>query len=130
MMAVSICYDLKTFSAAAASIDPATQINSMCTVSAESEVVSLKNSGMPPAEISRAVCLAVVNRLATIVRKVGYGDHLVFTGGFANSPVMISLLEQELGVPVHVPDYHTITGALGAALQAKNSTFLKASHFR
>ena len=119
MMAVSLGYDLKTFSAAAASMDSAAQINSMCAVFAESEVVSMKNSGMPPAEISRAVCLAVVNRLATMVRKVGYGDHLVFSGGVANSPVMISMLEQELGVPVQVPDFPSITGALGAALQAE-----------
>jgi len=74
---------------------------------------------MPPAEIARAVHLAVANRLATMVRKVGYGDHLVFSGGVANSPVMVSLLAQELRVPVLVPDHPSIVGALGAALQAE-----------
>ena len=119
MMAVSLGYSMAQFSEAAAGIAQATPINSMCAVFAESEVVSLKNSGMPPAEIARSVCLAVVNRLATMVRKVGYSDHLVFTGGVANSPVMVSLLQQELGVPILVPDYPSITGALGAALQAE-----------
>jgi predicted CoA-substrate-specific enzyme activase len=119
MMAVSLGYSMSDFCAAAASIDQATPINSMCAVFAESEVVSLKNSGMPPAEIARAVHLAVANRLATMVRKVGCGDHLVFSGGVANNRIMVSLLEQDLGVPVLVPEHPSIVGALGAALQAE-----------
>lgn len=119
MMAVSLGYSMAEFSAAAASVEQATPINSMCAVFAESEVVSLKNSGMPPAEIARAVHLAVANRLATMVRKVGFSDHLVFSGGVANNKVMVALLEQELGVPVLVPDHPSIVGALGAALQAE-----------
>jgi len=119
MMAVSLGYGMAEFSAAAAGVEQATPINSMCAVFAESEVVSLKNSGMSPAEIARAVHLAVANRLATMVRKVGFGDHLVFSGGVANNKVMVALLEQELGVPVLVPDHPSIVGALGAALQAE-----------
>jgi predicted CoA-substrate-specific enzyme activase len=119
MMAVSLGYSMAEFGAAAASVEQATPINSMCAVFAESEVVSLKNSGMPPAEIARAVHLAVASRLATMVRKVGFGDHLVFSGGVANSKTMQVLLEQELGIPVLVTGYPSIAGALGAALQAE-----------
>lgn len=119
MMAVSLGYEMTRFSSAAAEVDQAAPINSMCAVFAESEVVSLKHSGMPANEIARAVHLAVANRLATMVRKAGYGDHLVFSGGVANNTVMAALLEQELGVPVLVPSHPSIVGALGAALQAE-----------
>lgn len=119
MMAVSLGFSMSDFSAAADSVDQATPINSMCAVFAESEVVSLKNSGTPPEGIARSVHLAVANRLATMVRKVGFGDHLVFTGGVANNRLMVALLEQDLGVPVLVPEYPSIVGALGAALHAE-----------
>lgn len=118
MMAVSLGYSMADFSAAATCVEQASPINSMCAVFAESEVVSLKNSGMPPAEIARAVHLAVAKRLASMVHKIGVKDQLVFSGGVANNKLMVSLLEQELEVPVLVPDHPSIVGALGAALQA------------
>jgi (R)-2-hydroxyacyl-CoA dehydratese activating ATPase len=118
MMAVSLGYELEAFGRAAAEAQGETRINSMCAVFAESEVVSLKNRGIPAAEISRSVHLAVASRLATMVGKSGYGDHLVFTGGVANNQTMVRLLERELGVPLLVPANPSITGALGAALHA------------
>ncbi|GFE61707.1 acyl-CoA dehydratase activase [Geobacter sp. AOG2] len=118
MMAVSLGYALEDFDLAAAEAGQGSPINSMCAVFAESEVVSLKNRGVPPAVIARSVHLAVAGRLAAMVAKSGYGDHLVFTGGVANNATLIGLLEKELGVPVQVPDTPSIVGALGAALHA------------
>jgi activator of 2-hydroxyglutaryl-CoA dehydratase len=83
-------------------------------------VVSLRNRGVPPAEIARSVHLAIASRLAAMVSKSGHGDHLVFTGGVANNTVLAKLLEQNLGVPVIVPESPSIIGALGAALHARN----------
>ena len=90
----------------------------MCAVFAESEVVSLKNRGVPPEAIARSVHLAVAGRLATMVAKCGYGDHLVFSGGVANSATLVRMLENELGVAILVPPVPSIVGALGAALHA------------
>lgn len=118
MMAVSLGYALEDFDLAAAEAGQGSPINSMCAVFAESEVVSLKNRGVPPAVIARSVHLAVAGRLAAMVAKSGYGDHLVFTGGVANNATLTGLLEKELGVPVQVPDTPSIVGALGAALHA------------
>lgn len=118
MMAVSLGYDLEEFGRAAAEADQGTAINSMCAVFAESEVVSLRNRGVPPAEIARSVHLAVASRLAAMVSKSGYGDHLVFTGGVANNLLLARMLEESLGVPVSVPEEPASIGALGAALHA------------
>jgi predicted CoA-substrate-specific enzyme activase len=122
MMAVSLGFGLAAFGQAAAQADAGSPINSMCAVFAESEVVSLRNRGVPPAVIARSVHLAVASRLAAMVAKSGHGDHLVFTGGVANNAVLATLLEQNLGIPVIVPGHPSITGALGAALHAGADT--------
>ncbi len=121
MMAVSLGYDLEGFGRAAAETEVGAPINSMCAVFAESEVVSLKNRGVAPAAIARSVHLAVAGRLAAMVAKCGYGDHLVFSGGVANNTTLIALLEKELKVPVQVPPIPSIVGALGAALHGSRS---------
>jgi len=118
MMGVSLGYELEEFGRAAADAEHGTPINSMCAVFAESEVVSLKNRGVPPGTIARSVHLAVAGRLAGMVAKSGYGDHLVFSGGVANNTTLVRLLELELGVAVLVPPAPSIVGALGAALHA------------
>ncbi|QXE90068.1 3-hydroxyacyl-ACP dehydratase [Geomonas subterranea] len=118
MMAVSLGYGLGEFGLAAGKADASTPINSMCAVFAESEVISLKNRGIPPAEIARSVHLAVASRLAAMVSKTGDCHHLVFTGGVANNKTLVAMLEMALRVPVLVPEDPSITGALGAALHA------------
>ena len=118
MMAVSLGYGLEEFGQVAAAAEQGTPINSMCAVFAESEVVSLKNRGVPPTAIACSVHLAVAGRLAAMVAKSGFGDHLIFSGGVANNATLVALLEKELGVPVHVPATPSIVGALGAALHA------------
>jgi len=119
MMAVSLGYGLEAFGKAAAQAEVETPINSMCAVFAESEVISLKNRGVPPAEIARSVHLAVASRLSAMVAKGGCGDHVVFTGGVANNQTLVQLLERALGVPLLVPADPSIIGALGAALHAR-----------
>lgn len=118
MMAVSLGYGLKEFGEAAAVAECSTPINSMCAVFAESEVISLKNRGIAPADIARSVHLAVATRLSAMIAKTGELSHLVFTGGVANNQTMVRMLEKSLGVPVLVPAEPTLVGALGAALYA------------
>jgi predicted CoA-substrate-specific enzyme activase len=93
-------------------------INSMCTVFAESEVISLKNHGVPAPDIARALHLAVANRLAAMVRRAEENTALVFTGGVAKNPAIVALLQGLLGVEVLIPSLPEHTGAIGAALHA------------
>lgn len=118
MMSVSLGFALEEFARAAAAASDADPINSMCAVFAESEVVSLRNRGIPRSKIARSVHLAVASRLAAMVSKAGHGDHLVFTGGGAQNHLLAQLLEKNLSVPVVVPEHPAIVGALGAALHA------------
>jgi (R)-2-hydroxyacyl-CoA dehydratese activating ATPase len=96
----------------------AIQISSMCTVFAESETVSLLGKGEKSQHIALGIHLAIVKRVAAMVRRVGLKQRLIFAGGVAQNPCMQILLAEELGVPVTVPDNPQIVGALGAAIYA------------
>jgi predicted CoA-substrate-specific enzyme activase len=93
-------------------------INSLCTVFAESEVVSLIARGEEPAAIARGLHQAIAQRIATLARRVGLRERVVFTGGGALNPCLVSILEEKLGLRLSIaPDPQT-AGALGAYLLA------------
>ncbi len=94
------------------------QISSVCTVFAESEVVSLVAQNHPREEIIRGLHRAVVNRVWSMVKSLGVTGAVTMTGGVAKNRGVVTLMEQKLGVPVHVHGEPQIVGALGAALLA------------
>jgi predicted CoA-substrate-specific enzyme activase len=96
--------------------NPTRRINSMCTVFAESEVVSLLATGEDRRNIAFAVHQAIVTRLAPMINKVGLKGDTVFAGGVAKNPCIVSLLEEKLGVKLFIPKEPQILGALGAVL--------------
>jgi predicted CoA-substrate-specific enzyme activase len=116
MMATVLGFSLAEFGIVAGCSQQDVPINSMCAVFAESEVISLKNRGVAPSDIARAIHLAVAGRLVAMLEKIGFGDHIVFTGGVARNPFLLTTLTERLGVQVAVPEHPEIVGALGAAL--------------
>jgi predicted CoA-substrate-specific enzyme activase len=118
IMATSLSIPLSEFGSEALQGLEDIRINSMCTVFAESEVISLKNHGASPRDIARAVHLSVVERLAAMLHRVGHKESIVFTGGVAKNQAIAQLLRDKLEIAVLVPDEPDIVGALGAALYA------------
>jgi predicted CoA-substrate-specific enzyme activase len=102
--------------------DRAVRISSMCTVFAESEVVSLIARGEDSRRVALGLHQAIVDRVGGMVRRVGVQERFVFAGGVAHNPCLQSLFAQALAVPITVPDAPQIVGALGAALHAGRST--------
>jgi len=94
-------------------------INSLCTVFAESEVVSLIGHGERPGDIALAVHEAVATRVATMARRVGLKDKIVFAGGASLNRCLDKLLGERLGTELTVPEAPQLVGALGASLLAK-----------
>jgi predicted CoA-substrate-specific enzyme activase len=96
-------------------------INSMCTVFAESEVVGLLAEGVPKEQIARGLHEAIARRLASMAKRLGYapGAPIAFTGGVARNPGVRQALEKRLGVPLVAPELCQFSGALGAALLAR-----------
>jgi predicted CoA-substrate-specific enzyme activase len=94
------------------------RISSMCTVFAESEVVSLIARGEDSHRVALGLHQAIVDRIGGMIRRVGVSERFVFAGGVAYNPCLQQLFAQSLAVPVTVPDEPQVVGALGAALHA------------
>ncbi|WP_432737945.1 acyl-CoA dehydratase activase [Maridesulfovibrio sp. FT414] len=90
-------------------------INSMCTVFAETEATSLMAQGRNPRDIALGLHGSIVRRTVNMLGRVGLFEPLVFAGGVANNPCVVSMLKDALGVNPIVPEEPDFAGALGAA---------------
>ncbi|MCL1920366.1 MAG: acyl-CoA dehydratase activase [Kiritimatiellaeota bacterium] len=100
---------------------PPVAVSSMCVVFAETEVIGLLATGTPPAAIMRGVQRAIATRVVAMLgdRRRLQGD-ILFTGGVAQVCGMRDALEHVLGRALRIPDSPQYTGALGAALIARD----------
>jgi len=94
-------------------------ISSVCTVFAESEVVSLVAKNCPKEEIIKGLCRAITNRVWGMVQAVGICGEVTMSGGVAKNRGVVALMEEKLGKPIRVHPEPQIVGALGAALFAQ-----------
>jgi predicted CoA-substrate-specific enzyme activase len=92
------------------------EISSMCTVFAESEVISLIALNKEQADIAAGVHRAIANKAMTLLRKTGLEPSFCMTGGVAKNPGVVYALEQLLHAKLLLPKDPEIVGALGAAL--------------
>ncbi len=94
-------------------------ISSMCTVFAESEVVSLVAENTAPEDIIHGLNEAIAGKTAGLAARLGKaGGDCVMTGGVAQNKGVVDSLEKKLGSKLIVPEEAQICGALGAALYA------------
>ncbi len=93
-------------------------ISSMCTVFAESEVVSLIARNKAPDDIVHGLNKAVAAKTAALVRRVGGTETYMMTGGVAQNAGLVRTLEERLGTKLMISDRAQLCGALGAALFA------------
>ena len=94
-----------------------TVISNMCTVFAESEVITLVGKGEPRENIARGVIDSVVARVCTLVGQVPAAQYHL-TGGLCDNEYVRARLEAELGAPVGSCPDACFAGALGAAIIA------------
>ena len=119
VMARTLEMDLEELGPRSLRSGKALTVSSMCTVFAESEVVSLIASGASPEDIARGIHNAVADRIAALAERVGMAPPAVMTGGVAKNPGARRALEERFGFPLLVPAEPQLTGALGAALLAR-----------
>jgi len=96
-------------------------LSSMCTVFAESEVVSLIAEGTDVREIAAGLHRAIASRTKALVRRVASdlsGLRVAMSGGVARNPGVVRALSAALGAEIAVPEEPDTVGALGAALIA------------
>ena len=90
-------------------------ISSMCTVFAETEVISLKASGKQKNEIAYAIVNSVANKVASLCGKFK-DDTYFLTGGLCVFDYLIKTLEKTLGGKVITESRGQYAGAIGAAI--------------
>jgi len=94
-------------------------VSSMCTVFAESEVVSLVARGERVEDIVNGIHRAIADRVAGLAARVGLEAPMAITGGVAKNQGVVRALEERLSTALAIPEEPQITGAFGAALIAR-----------
>jgi benzoyl-CoA reductase/2-hydroxyglutaryl-CoA dehydratase subunit BcrC/BadD/HgdB len=93
-------------------------VSSLCTVFAESEVVSLIGADHKTADICKGLHLSIAKRITAQVKRVGLEEEIVMTGGVAKNIGVVTEMEKNLGCKIWISEEPQINGALGAALIA------------
>jgi predicted CoA-substrate-specific enzyme activase len=96
-------------------------ISNLCTIFAQQEVVSLLSRGEKLENIMAGLHDALASRVAALARRLGIEPDLVLTGGVAKNIGMVEAMKQNLGCELFVPEEPLLTGALGAAILAKEA---------
>lgn len=91
-------------------------ISSMCTVFAESEIVSLLAQDIPKENIAAGILKSIANKGVSILNKGKLDGEIAFTGGLAQSKELVKMLKNNLNRDIFIAEDAQIVGALGAAI--------------
>ena len=94
------------------------EITSMCSVFAESEVISLIAQNKEKADIANGVCHSIANKSYSLMKRVGLEPEFMMTGGVAKNPGVVRAVEEKIGAKLYICPEPEIVGAVGAALYA------------
>jgi len=93
-------------------------ITSMCTVFAESEVISLIARNKDRNDIIRGIHQSVASRAVSLLDRVGRSGKYMMTGGVAKNKGVVCEIEARICEKIIIPFEPQIVGALGAAVIA------------
>jgi len=95
------------------------EVTSMCSVFAESEVVSMIHRKTPKHDILRGIHKSIASRVYGLANRILLEGDLVVMGGIAKNVGLVSALKEFLDSELIIPEQPEIVGALGAALLAR-----------
>jgi predicted CoA-substrate-specific enzyme activase len=98
--------------------DRPSKISSICTVFAESEVISMIARQEKRKNIIAGIHEAAAARVAILAAKIRIQSPIMMTGGVAKNPGMTAALEKRLNQALIISPYCQETGAIGAAVLA------------
>jgi len=105
-----------------------------CTVFMERDLNHFRGRGYATGELLAASLFSVCdNYLGKVAREGSIGKRVAFQGATARNRALVAAFEKRLGKPVRVSKFCHLTGAIGAALEARDSrpaTGTQASTFR
>ena len=118
VMARALEADLDAFGALSLTAARPAKISSLCTVFAESEVISLIAKGETRENIIAGIHEAIASRVSAMANRIGLIAPVLMTGGVARNIGVVRALEAVIGMPVVVSPQAQVAGAIGAAALA------------
>ncbi|MDR1657260.1 MAG: acyl-CoA dehydratase activase [Deltaproteobacteria bacterium] len=101
-----------------------------CTVFMESDLVHHQQNGVELNDLTAGLCHGIVaNYLGRVVETRAVGQNIFFQGGTSFNQGVAAAFASRLGRPVTVPDNADVTGAVGAAMIARDRRTWEKSNF-
>ena len=95
------------------------EISSFCTIFAQQEVVTRLSDAENLEDIIAGLHDALVSRVAGLARRLKIEPDVVLTGGVAKNAGIVKAMKENLDCELVIPEDPLLTGALGAAILAK-----------
>ena len=120
VMARALEVDLDAFGPMSLEAERPAAISSLCTVFAESEVISLIARGEGRNNIIAGIHESIGARVVAMANRVGIREPVMMTGGVARNIGVVRALEKKSGKTILVSEFAQVNGAIGAALIAES----------
>ncbi|MCK4331892.1 MAG: 2-hydroxyglutaryl-CoA dehydratase [Dehalococcoidia bacterium] len=95
------------------------EISNLCTIFAQQEIVARLSEGEKPEDIIAGLHDALASRVAALARRLKIEPDVVLTGGVAKNVGIVRAMKENLGCELLIPEDPLLTGAMGAAILAK-----------
>jgi (R)-2-hydroxyacyl-CoA dehydratese activating ATPase len=118
VMARALEVDLDQFGALSPNSSEPARISSICTVFAESEIISLISKGEARENIIAGIHESVASRVYAMAQRLTLKEPFMMTGGVAKNSGLLHVLERRFGARIEVNEYAQVNGAIGAAVLA------------
>lgn len=118
VMAIALEIDLDDLGPLSLESTSPASISSVCTVFAESEVISRVAEGASKMDIVAGIHQAIASRIYAMAVRVPVRERVVMTGGVAHNVGVLRALEKRFATDILVPETPQHMGAIGAAIIA------------
>ncbi len=98
------------------------KLGTRCTVFMESDLNSQQQKGVEKDNLLGGLAYSIVqNYIEKVVRNKRIGNHIFFQGGVTNNKAVVAAFEKITGKEIIIPPHFDVTGAIGAAILARDS---------
>ncbi len=118
VMARAMEIDLNDFGEFSLQAENPAKISSLCTVFAESEVISLISSGEKRENIIAGIHQSISSRVMAMAGRIGITAPVMMTGGVAKNIGVVRAIEEKSGKKIEISQKAQVAGAIGAAIVA------------
>lgn len=119
MVASTFGISLEEMNQLAMNAPQAIPIHNFCAVLAQQEIISLLSRDYQSGDILAGLFESFAHRIVKMAATIGISGKIVLTGGGSKHPAFQKAIQRELNKPVLVPEEPFMTGAIGAAILAR-----------